>query len=245
MASRAQDRQLWQLPPVTFELVPGETHLWWTLCVEATLDVTSFAGWLTPGEIARAERLATENLRRRYLQAHSLLHTLLAAYLQTGAQSCELANDHNGKPYLVTPQLQPRLEFNLSHAGDLVVIALARGHAVGVDVEWLRPLDDLEGLTKATCSAREQRYLAALNPAARTTAFYQLWTRKEAWVKLRGTGLREPLPALEVDEPPVSITLADLPLADVTEGEYVGALALPVGTPLAPPILQEAHWLHP
>jgi 4'-phosphopantetheinyl transferase len=177
------------------------------------------------------------------LQAHSLLHTLLSAYTQAGPQRCELVYHATGKPYLRVPQLEPTLEFNMSHAGELVVVALARGHAVGVDVEFKRPLDDLDGLIEASCTAREAAYLAAFAPKARLVAFYWLWTRKEAWLKLLGVGLRGALTSVEVHETPTSVRLLDMPLAETDAGEYIGAVALPKQDASPALKLWDARWV--
>jgi 4'-phosphopantetheinyl transferase len=234
---------MWQLPTSSLVIEPGQTHLWRALCVPATIDLGWHREWLTTKEMARAERFATETLRRRFLQAHSLLHTLLSAYTQAGPQRCELAYHATGKPYLRVPQLDPTLEFNMSHAGEMVVIALARGHAVGVDVELKRPLDDLDGLIGASCTAREAATLAVLAPNARLAFFYWLWTRKEAWLKLLGVGLGGDLTSVEVHETPTSVRLLDIPLAEIGAGEYIGAVALPKQDASPAMKLWDARWV--
>jgi 4'-phosphopantetheinyl transferase len=234
--------KMWQLPASTLTIAPGETHLWRALCVPAAIDFEQFATQLTAEEMMRAGRFATATLQRRYLQAHSLLHTLLAAYTQSSSRRCELAYQSNGKPYLRAPQLHPPLAFNMSHSGEMVVIALMRGSEVGVDVELLRPLDDLEAMVATTCSEAEQAYLAALPLEKRLTAFYRLWTRKEAWLKLRGIGLSGALKSVEVHGVPQGVTLLDIPLADHLAGEYAGAVALPVMADSPPMRVWDAFW---
>ena len=231
---------MWQLPANSPTLAPGETHLWVAECVPPLLDLAWCAELLTSSEMARARRFATETLRRRYLQAHTLLHTLLRTY--TGSTAWELAYQPNGKAYLVAPQLEPRLEFNLSHAGEVVLIAVARGHDVGVDVELARPLDDLDGLIGASCTGQEVACLAKLAPNARLMAFYWLWTRKEAWLKLMGAGLGGNLQSVEVHNDPQGVTLLELSMPERAGEPYVGALALPAGKRAANVQRFEALW---
>jgi 4'-phosphopantetheinyl transferase len=192
--------------------------------VPETFDLADVEHLLSMPERARAGRLATETLRRRYLQAHALLHTLLRAY--TGSQRCELGYYTNGKPYLTAPQCEPCLKFNMSHAGEMVVIALARGREVGVDVEIMRPLDDLHALIGAICTPDEQAHLARLGDVARVAAFYWLWTRKEAWLKLCGVGLAGNMAAVEVLPLVQQGCLMDIALVDLAGDRYVGSLAL-------------------
>jgi 4'-phosphopantetheinyl transferase len=235
---------MWQLPFSSWEIAPGEVHLWRGLCVPETVDSpfdpASAEHLLSAAECARASRLATATLRRRYLQAHALLHSLLRAY--TRSQRCEIGYHANGKPYLAAPQCEPRLEFNLSHTGEMVVIALVRGHEVGVDVESMRPLDDLPSLIGAICTPDEQAHLARLGDAARVTAFYWLWTRKEAWLKLHGVGLVGDMATIEVQPLVQQGNLMDIPLADLVGDKYVGSLALIDAGEVAKMQVMDAVW---
>ena len=222
---------MWQLPTPVPTLEVGEVHLWQARCLPAPARMDMYADLLTPGELARAARFATDILRHRYVQAHALLHRLLRVYLPGEASKYELAQSAHGKPYLAAPALHPPLHFNLSHTGNVVCIALARGVEVGVDVEAVRPLIDLAGMIDKVCSAREQAHLATLPAEAQLTLFYQLWTRKEAWLKLRGVGLSAEPASVEVYPHAQGVTLLDVRLAErVTWGDdshYVAALALP------------------
>jgi 4'-phosphopantetheinyl transferase len=137
--------------------------------------------------------------------------------------------------------LQPALEFNLSHAGDMVLVALARGNSVGVDVELVRPLAELDRMIGAYFSAGEQEYLATLGDDARLLEFYRLWTRKEAWLKLCGIGIGSNLKAAEVHVQPQEVSLYDLSLERFAGG-YVGALALPTGHDFARLDQYDARW---
>jgi 4'-phosphopantetheinyl transferase len=217
---------LWHLSTPPHPLDVGEVHLWRALCGQRAIEADALLPQLTEGEVLRAARMATDTLRRRYLYAHTLLHTLLAMYVDAGDVPCTLGAEANGKPILLAPQLHPPLHFNMSHAGEVVLIAVMRGMAVGVDVEEVRHHNDLAGLIRTVCSRGEQAHLAALEDVARRRAFYQLWTRKEAWLKLRGVGLAGGLASTEVLHERAEVQLCDLPLTHFAEG-YVGALALP------------------
>lgn len=149
------------------------------------------------GELARrvaattgAERQRASRFHRRldgdrYLSAHGALRLLLADYLACDPLSLCFGTHENGKPFLEGA----RLEFNLSHSGALALIAVARTRQVGVDVEQLRPMTDLEGVAARVCTPGELATLAGLAEPHRERAFLAMWTCKEALAKATGEGI--------------------------------------------------------
>lgn len=126
-------------------------------------------------------------------QERAPLLELLAAYLHKSASSVVLDQDVRGKPRLAdtasTSGVGGRLEFNWSHSGDFALVALARGCALGVDIERLgkarRPVD----IARRFFDRDEASALEPLDPAARDAAFIRLWCAKEAVLKAVGEGL--------------------------------------------------------
>ncbi len=114
-----------------------------------------------------------------------------------GDRAVELRVDADGKPRLaVAPE---RLSFNLSHSGDLALVAIAPGGVeVGVDVERLRPRRDLVRLAERWLPAAEAAAVADAGEAELEPVFYAAWTRHEARVKCTGTGIAGPTPGPEV-----------------------------------------------
>ncbi len=92
----------------------------------------------------------------------------------------------HGKPF--APAL-PDLHFNLSHAGPHVLLAFARGQALGIDLERCDRRLSIEGIAGRFFAPREAQALAALPPARQRETFLRLWTRKEAVLKAIGHGL--------------------------------------------------------
>ena len=85
------------------------------------------------------------------------------------------------------------LQFNLSHAGDLVVVALCVGQRIGVDVEEVRAIESLLEIADAHFTRSEREFIFSQEPQERRRAFFRIWTRKEAYVKAVGNGLSIPL----------------------------------------------------
>jgi 4'-phosphopantetheinyl transferase len=126
--------------------------------------------------------------------ARRALAAILADYL--GAEA-ELRVDPDGKPRLAAAP--ERLSFNLSHSGELALVAIAPGGVeVGVDVERLRPRRDLVRLAQRWLPAADATAVAAAEAGEREAVFYAAWTRHEARVKCAGTGLAGPAPGPEV-----------------------------------------------
>ena len=137
-------------------------------------------------ERARTARFHFERDRGRYVAAHVALRQLLARRTGRDAASLAIEAGPYGKPYLAGA---PRCAFSLSHSDELALVALADDGEIGVDLECVRPLSDLEGLERQCLTAGERRELAGLAPDQRELAFLRRWTRKEACLKALGTGL--------------------------------------------------------
>ncbi len=150
---------------------------------------------LFPAERARADRFVFEADRARFTVTRGILRTLLRPYLAGSADPPELLLNPWGKPAL--PAGEPR--FNVTHSGDLALIAIARGADVGIDVEHHaihRPLDDL---ARIVFTPKECATLARLQGDDRNRFFFRTWTCKEAVVKAIGGGLSIPVDRLGME----------------------------------------------
>ena len=127
---------------------------------------------------------------------------LLGSYLGRSARDVPIAIQELGKLSLA-PGGNPQLvQFNLSHSGKWIVLALARERQVGIDIERIRPLEDLDRMAAICCSSRELALLRTLPASEKLPAFFGCWVRKEAYVKGLGQGMRMPLHTLEVSFAP-------------------------------------------
>ena len=140
-----------------------------------------------------AARFALPVHRNRFLARRGLLRLVLSAYAKIPPAELAFRNTEYGKPELVDSQNHDGLQFNTSHSHGMALVTVSRGRAVGVDVEWIRPLPDLEALIETCLSTDEQRQIAACSGGRRREAFFNCWTCKEAVLKVRGQGLSAPL----------------------------------------------------
>jgi 4'-phosphopantetheinyl transferase len=149
---------------------------------------------LSEAERERASRFRTETLQHRFIAAHGALRHLLAQYVEQPPATLTFTVSAHGKPELVDSALR----FNLSHSEALALCAVTLRRAVGVDVECVKPLPDLDEVAQRFFSAREQEMLRTLNGDEKLAGFYRCWTRKEAFIKALGTGLSHPLDSFDV-----------------------------------------------
>jgi len=166
-----------------------EVHVWTASLDAAGASLPELWDELVPDERARADRFRTPQLRRRFIVARVVLRRLLKTYAPSHLPGLRIGYGSNGKPRLVDAT---DLRFNVSHAEDTALYAIASGGEVGIDVEATMRNVDVDGVARHAFSANECEVLAALAPDARREAFFRIWTRKEAYVKARGEGLSYP-----------------------------------------------------
>jgi 4'-phosphopantetheinyl transferase len=149
---------------------------------------------LSPDEREHAAKFHFDKDRNRYIVSHASLRETLARYLRAEPKELKFSVNEYGKPFLP----EHDLGFNLSHSGEYALIAVTRGRNIGVDVEQIRADVEIEKLASRYFSPREVSELMALPPERRIIAFYNCWTRKEAYIKAQGMGLSLPLDSFDV-----------------------------------------------
>src|SRR5688572_17022812 len=178
-------------------LADDEIHVWSAQLEDPDCDVSRFYEALTNDERDRAARFHFERHRRRFIVGRGILRTLLACYL--GVRACDIRFEYTakGKPLLAEPRVK-NFGCNVSHSGDLALFAFALGAPVGVDVEIIRPIEHMDAIAKRFFSPLENEMLQQVTPADRLEAFFNCWTRKEAYIKAEGLGLWIPLDSFTV-----------------------------------------------
>lgn len=149
-----------------------------------------FLGDLAPEERARALAISLASARAKFLVSRGVLRRLLGGLLGRRPQDVVLHYEPRGKPFLAgTSGAGDDVHFNVSHSGERALVALARGRAVGVDIEWMRPRPEALRLARRFFSPAEVAELQMLAPEECLRAFYRCWTRKESLVKASGKGI--------------------------------------------------------
>lgn len=173
------------------------------ICLERPQElVASLAGELSAAELARAARFHFARDRRRFIVARGELRRILAAELGVSAGSIAFDYGAYGKPMLAPPFDSAGVRFNLAHSAELAVVALCCNRDVGIDVEEVRLMHDEAQLVCSNFSPRERQEYLQVKVIDRTNAFFNGWTRKEAFIKGLGKGLSQPLDSFDVSLAP-------------------------------------------
>jgi 4'-phosphopantetheinyl transferase len=206
----------WDAPPAVTRLDDGTVDVW-----HLPLDrAVPSADVLSADERARAARLRFPRDAARWTAARAWTRTILAGYVDREAAGLVLTAAPREKPTLTGPVGAPA--FNVSHSGDVALLAVGRGLDVGVDVEQVTAMDDAEILLVArrVLPARDVDDLLRTAPDLRCARFHRVWVRHEARVKCRGTGLGEPEEAF--DDSDDGAVVVDLDVG----ADHRGALAV-------------------
>lgn len=226
----------WCSPPKSLKLSSDDVHVW-----RATLDqpaeyVRQLKRSLSEDERLRAERFYFERDRSRFIVGRGLLRFILSRYLEIAANKLQFCYSSRGKPELVETSSAYKLRFNVSHSQEIVLYAVTRDRSIGIDVEYIRPMPEAEQIVKSFFSVYENSVFERLPLCQKQLAFFNCWTRKEAFVKAIGDGLSLPLDQFDVSlipgEPARLLgikggTYSSWSLQDLTPVPgYVGALAV-------------------
>ena len=193
------------LTPAEVPLLDGaDCQVWWAR-----------PGWLRPAHqrlldrVEQGRRVTYRSAadRDRFTLGVVVTRTVLGAQLDVAPdrvpidRACSHCRRKDGRPRL---KGRADLHFSVSHSAGLVVVAVASGCPVGVDVERISTLRE-PAVAELVLSPAERAAYDALAPDARGPAFFRYWTRKEAVLKATGDGLRMPMSGLTLsapDEPP-------------------------------------------
>jgi 4'-phosphopantetheinyl transferase len=177
------------------ELPTDEIHIWY-----ASLEqpLSEFQRLLSADEKERAKRYYFEEDRRRFIVRRGILRTLLGNYLDIEPYQVQFCYGNNKKPGIADIFGGRKVQFNLSHSRGLAIYAFTRTHEIGVDVEYIRDIPEMGKIAERFFSARENSAFQSLPESQKQEAFFNCWTRKEAFIKAIGDGLSYALDAFDV-----------------------------------------------
>ncbi len=200
---RPQDQITWHPAAEPPPLGRGDVHLWLIRAdgvgsgreSDPLADLGACLELLGERQRERADGLSHAPHRERYIRTQAGLRRILGLYLERPPGALRFCHRHAGKPALDPAHRQPgglALEFNLTTADGLALVAVSLGSELGVDCERIRPRRDLAGIARRMFDPVQAEALAALAEPELLEAFYHAWTALEADAKADGRGLFRP-----------------------------------------------------
>jgi len=181
--------QSFSLPP----LYAHQIHLWVASLRSFAPFISQMRPFLSHEDHEKASRFHVETDKKRALISRAILCRLLGDYLNVCPSRIRFKEGKNRKPEIEVAGISQRLSFNVSHSEALILFAFSRYQHTGVDVERIRQTDELESIVHNYFHPIEVKWFHHLSLKERRDAFFDLWTRKEAYLKATGEGLSRPL----------------------------------------------------
>ncbi|WP_084167847.1 4'-phosphopantetheinyl transferase family protein [Pelobacter seleniigenes] len=186
MAMNSPER-CWQQGPDRLAIDDGVLDLWrFPLAERAVEDV--HRQLLSAQELDRAGKLLVEQKRTEFILCRATIRRILSRYLASAPEQLAFTTLEHGKPVLAADVHDRPLSFNLSHAGGWGLLAVTSGAAVGVDIELIDAQLNFFGIASRFFTRHEQNELDSYPAVRQRRGFYRLWTRKEALLKMSGSG---------------------------------------------------------
>ncbi|MBD2667010.1 4'-phosphopantetheinyl transferase [Richelia sinica FACHB-800] len=193
----------WLTPPIDLNLPTEHVHIWRIHLNQPESIVLKYRETLSSDEITRAERFYFPEHRQQFIVGRGSLRNILGRYLGVSPSAVEFDYQPRGKPFLADKFAVSGLRFNLSHSQDLALCGVSYQQPIGVDLEYMRQLSDLESLAKRFFLPAEYELVASLPPEQKQQVFFRYWTCKESYLKATGDGL------VQLEQVAISLTNLD------------------------------------
>ena len=184
--------------PLDVELGTDQIHIWYCALDQEASRCSELIQTLSLDELIRAKRFRFDRDRENFIVCRGILREILGHYLLVEPSQLQFCYGKYGKPALTDSFENTAISFNLSHSKNLAVYAFTRNREIGVDIEHVHDIPEMEQLAEQFFSAVENTVFHALPDSKKREAFFNCWTRKEAFLKAVGDGLSYPLDNFDV-----------------------------------------------
>jgi 4'-phosphopantetheinyl transferase len=179
-------------------LTDSDIHVWCASLNVSAEDLSHYVFLLSPDEKMRVERFYFEKDRNYFSVGRGLLRILIGHYLKIVPSQIDFFYEDYGKPALKSVLQDKTFEFNLSHSQGLALYVFSWNRKVGIDVEHIHPMPDMDDFAERFFSPRESALINSLSGQQKEIVFFKLWTCKEAFLKANGNGLTLPINQVEI-----------------------------------------------
>lgn len=199
----------WQASPAQFSLLDNHVDVWKIDLSQHVSYVDAYAKFLNAEETERAQRFYFLKDRQYFTITRACLRLLLGKYLNQAPADIHFTLNQYGKPFVA----EQALHFNVTHSQDIALIAFNLNQALGVDIEKITREVEYLDLAQRFFAEEEIQQLTSVPVTQQAQVFFNIWTRKEAFIKAIGQGLSFPLTKFAVtgllDRPPALIRVDD------------------------------------
>ncbi len=192
----------WSAPPTQLLLSRNDVHIWRASLSLSFASIQELKESLSLDERLKAEHFLFERDRSHFIAARGILRSMLASYLGVEPSAIRFCYENDGKPKLQSAFGKRDIKFNLSHSEALAIYVFTQGHEVGIDVEYMHEIPEMEQIVEQFFSVRERFFFGTLTASEKQERFFNWWTRKEALMKATGDGLSYPLDTFDVSAVP-------------------------------------------
>lgn len=172
----------------------------WTARTDVLTPAQNWERRLSVEERKRAQAFRFDKHRNRFLVAHCAQRDILSRYVLKEPSAIRFTFNDYGKPFLTDAEGGRVISFNMSHSEDVVLIGVAATRFIGIDVEYVRQVEDVKQIA-ALCFTPSELVRMETGAGIDEGAFYTCWTRKEAYIKAVGKGLSIPLNSFDTAIP--------------------------------------------
>lgn len=154
--------------------------------IDPSLVDRKLSYYLSSEEQSKASGFHSDKDRELYELSHIALRQLLSQQTNQAPESLQFFYNQYGKPFLLNDS---SIHFNLSHTQQAIACTIGKETLLGVDIEYLKPIPDLQELCEYAFHPNEAETVLSLPKEKQLKSFYTYWTLKEAYIKALGTGL--------------------------------------------------------
>lgn len=179
-------------PPV---ISGDDIHIWHIDLSDLADSPPNLFQLLSTDERKRASRYHFETDRNSFVVRRAVLRMLLSFYVGQKAEGLQFTYNNFDRPSL---EAKLPLCFNASSSNKVGIVAVALDTRIGIDIELVDIAFPKLEIAEKYFSAHEANAIRDLPPELQTAAFFDCWTKKEAYIKALGDGMSHPLPNLTI-----------------------------------------------
>ena len=183
----------------------GSAHIWSLNLLEDNLSLSGYYNLLSVQEKEKADKFRFDKDRNMYIFSHGVLRILASRYMPVNPSEVSYSFGPFGKPYF---HPKSELSFNLSHSAEMALIVFTKNIEIGVDIEKISEATDILEIAETVYTKDEINTLKTMpGDSNKLSHFFELWTRKEAYIKGLGYGLSMPVSLTDISVLSEEVTL--------------------------------------